>query len=186
MVNTIIISQKLLKDFITQKKLFGIVHFLQYLQKKGNLKKFYIFCGQHNCKLQIPETLPSGLLFHGSQKSQSLLAPNASIGQDGKAEREAFVYATNDPNYAIFLALLNIKEHGDASVVVDGKKTTLAVSTGFVNGSSKIRNGYLHIVSDGLFKKVEDKEYVTSMSVAVLFTIPVEFSDLTVPVYIQA
>lgn len=184
MANTITISQKLLKKFIIQKKLSGTVSLLRYLQKKDHLKDFYAFCEQYDYKLQTSEQLSSNVLFHGSQKLQFSLIPSVSIGRCGKAEQEAAVYATSDPNYAIFLALLSLK-NGGASVTATKKGSKLAVDLDFVNGPSKIKNGYVHIVSNQLFRKTKNKEYITNTPVTILFTVPVTPQDITVPIYIQ-
>lgn len=184
MASTITISQKLLKKFIAQEKLSGAVSFLQYLQTRNHLKDFYAFCEQHDCKLQIPEQLSSSVLFHGSQKLQLSLIPNVSIGRRGKAEQEASVYATSDPNYAIFLALLNLK-NGGASVVATEKWSKLAVDLDFVNGPSTIKNGYVHVVSSQSFRKTKNREYTANTPVTILFTVRVTPQDLTVPIYIQ-
>ena len=110
--------------------------------------------------------------------------PNVSIGRQGKVEQETLVYATDDPNYAIFLALLNLK-NGGASVAMNSEEPTLIVDLDFVNGPSKIKNGYVHIVPNQAFKKTKNREYVTNKQVAILLTVPVTFQDLTIPVCIR-
>jgi len=184
MTKTTIISGELLSKFITLKKLSGTVAFLEYLQKRNHLKDFSIFCKRNSYKLHLPEKLPSGVLFHGSEKLQSLLIPNISIGPNGKTEKETLVYATDDPNYGIFLAVLNLK-NGSASVIADGKKPKLFVDIDFINGPSKIKNGFVHIVSNQSFRKIKNKECVIDTTVPILFIISVKPQDLTVPIYIQ-
>lgn len=76
------------------------------------------------------------------------------MGKYGKAKRSAFLYATDDPNYAIFLALLNL-ENGGASVVATEKESKLAVDLDFVNGPSKIKHGYVHVLSSQSFTKTK-------------------------------
>ncbi len=154
MASPSIISQKLLRRFIAQKKLTGTVSFLRFLKTRSHLKSFYAFCELCGCRLQLPKQLPSDVLFHGSKKLQYILVPNISMGKYGKAKRSAFLYATDDPNYAIFLALLNL-ENGGASVVATEKESKLAVDLDFVNGPSKIKHGYVHVLSSQSFTKTK-------------------------------
>lgn len=184
MGNSIAISQKLLKKFVTQKKLSGTVSFLEYLQKNNQLKDFYAFCKQHERELQTPEHLSSHVLFHGSQRLRRSLKPNVSMGRRGKAEQGASVYATSDANYAIFLALLNLKS-GGASVIATGKRPKLAVDLDFINGPSTIKNGFVHVVSSQSFRKTKNSEYMANTPVTILLTVPVTPQDLTVPIDIQ-
>lgn len=106
------------------------------------------------------------------------------MGKGGKLEQHAHVYSTDDPNYAIFLATLNLK-NGSASVNATKKATTLFVDLDFVNGPSKLKNGYVHVVEGELFRKTKNREYKSNRQINILFTIPVSPTDITVPIYIQ-
>jgi len=165
-----------------QKRLNGTVAFLRFIRHRKNLQDFYNFCSKYGYTL--PHQPLGGVLFHGSQKLQSTLNPNTSVGRNDELEQSAFVYTTDDPNYAIFLAILNLK-NGSASVNATAKNTTLVVNLDFVNGPSKFKKGYVHIVARSSFKKVKNREYKVSQQVKVLFTIPVIPADLTTPIYIQ-
>ena len=185
MTNINAIPKNLLRKFIIHRKLSGTVSFLRYLQKKGQLKDFGAFCEANGYNLQLPPRLPLGVLFHGSQEIRSVLMPNISVGRHGETKNRALLYATDDPNYAIFLAILNLR-NGGASVKANGKKSMLTIDLDFVNGPSKIKNGYAHIISGKSFKKTRNKEYVADISVKVLFAVPVTFKDLTAPIRIQS
>ena len=185
MTNINTIPKNLLRKFIIHRKLSGTVSFLRYLQKKGQLKDFCVFCEANGYNPQLSLQLPLGILFHGSRELRSVLIPNISIGRHSKAENRALLYATDDPNYAIFLAILNLR-NGGASVKMTGKKPVLTVDLDFVNGPSKIKDGYVHIISSKSFKKTRNKEYVADTSVKVLFIVPVTFKDLTAPTCIQS
>jgi len=184
MASTITISKKLLNKFMNQEKLSGIASFLHSLSKRSGLQRFYSFSDSNKYKLHFSEQLPKGVLFHGSQKLQTTIVPNASIGRGGKAEKQTLVHATDGPNYAIFLALLDLK-NGGAGVTASNKNTILTVDIGFVNGLSKLRNGYVHILPNQKFRKTKKREYITNMTVETMFAVPVTPQDLTVPVYIQ-
>jgi|GEM_PF-4692400 len=167
-----IVSKNLLQKFIQHRKLSGVVDFLNFIRKGKNLKSFYDFCAKHNQKLLLPADKNMQVLFHGSLKSRSILSPSKS-----------FVYATEDPNYAIFLAILDLKN--SSAGVISGKETILTVDSNFVNGASKLKNGYVHVVSGKSFKKLKNREYRTNKDVSVLFAIPVSPKDLTVPIKIE-
>ena len=182
MKNKLIVSQKILKTFIKQKRLSGVVDFLNFIKKQSGLKDFYDFCNRNDYTLS--ESVLSGVLFHGSPEKQTVLVPHRSIGRDGVEEEKAFVYTTDDPNYAIFLATLRLK-NGSASVNATAKETILVVDLDFINGPSRLKDGYIHFVSAKGFKKTGNREYKKDKQTEVLFTILVTPSDLTVPIYIQ-
>lgn len=183
MKSGMVISQKILRTFIKQRRLNGKVAFLNFIKRESNLRDFYNFC--HKNHYRLPEQILGKVLFHGSPQKQITLVPHASIGQDGAAEQEAFIYATDDSNYAIFLALLRLNKFGGASVYASPKNTKLSVSLGFVNGPSKLKNGYVHIVPQSNFRKGKNREYKTDKSIHILFSIPVTPQDLTVQIYVQ-
>ena len=161
----------------------GVVSFLRFIRNKRNLLDFSDFLHTHNHTLPLP-LLSGKVIFHGTQTAQSLLVPQNSMGRGGKLERRAYVYATDDPNYAIFLAILRLK-NGSALVNATTKNTVLAVGLDFVNGPSELKGGYVHVLSAENFKKTKNREYKTNQQVEVLFTIAVAPADLTVPIYIQ-
>ncbi|MEX1001817.1 MAG: hypothetical protein WDZ35_06865 [Crocinitomicaceae bacterium] len=177
-----VISKNLLQTFIQQRRLHGVVAFLNFIKSRNNLQIFYNFCDEHD--QIISKVSGAGVLFHGSPEKQVALTPHGSVGRDGTPEQKAFVYATDDPNYAIFLAILNLK-NGGASVNASRKSTHLFVDLDFVNGSSKLKNGYAHIVGRESLKKTKNREYKSDRKINVLFTISVTPADLTVPIYIQ-
>ena len=184
MKGSIVIPQNLLKSFIKQKKLSGTVSFLRFLRKGEGLNNFHSFCKKNNHILPPIGHFMSNVLFHGSQKPQSILRPNTSIGRGGKTERKALVYATDEPNYAIFLAILQLI-NASAGVLASDKDPILTVDLDFVNSQSKLKNGYVHIVSSEFFKKVKNGEYKTDKLIPVLFSILVTPQDLIIPIYIQ-
>jgi hypothetical protein len=178
-----VISKNLLRKFLQEKRLAGIVNFLQFIKHKRNLHAFFDFLRKHNHAWLLPPAI-DGVLFHGSSSVQNILTPKNSIGRGGKREHNAYVYATDDPNYAIFLAILRLR-NGGASVNANMKNTILVVNLDFVNGPSKLKNGYVHILSATGFQKAKNREYRISQKVKILFAVPVTPTDLTVPIYIQ-
>ncbi len=184
MQNNTLISKNLLQDFKKQNKLSSTVEFLFHIQQKRHLQRFYVFCEKNNCIL--PKFVSSTILFHGSTNMLTMLEPNTSVDQDGKKESLNLVYATDDPNYAIFLAILDIRESGGASVhTPKSRPIKLSISLGFINGPSKFKDGYIHIVSGSDFKKKTNKEYVSNRKTRVLFSVPVSPKDLTVPICVK-
>lgn len=175
------ISKKILKEYLHKNGLAGTAAFLESIRTDVGMSDFYRFCKENECALKEP--VPTGVLFHGSQEFLSTLQPNKSVGQNGISEPEDLVYATDDPNYAIFLAVITL-ENGSASVKVEKNGTVLAVDLDFVNGPSRFEEGYVHVVSGAEFEKTTNTEYVANKDIDVLFSVPVAVNDLTVPIQI--
>ncbi len=142
----------------------------------------YDFCKSQG--VALPKRAPRRVLFHGSRGLHTTLTPHVSIGRSGKTEKEHRVYATDDPNYAVFLAVLDLK-NGSAAVHASPEGTALAVDLEFVNGPSQLKSGYVHLVAARYFKKADNREYTANRPVEVLCAIPVIPADLTVPIHIQ-
>lgn len=171
-----LIPKNLLDVFIKNKKLKNIVGFLNFIKNKNNLHDFSEFCQKNNYFITDNIKELRSVLFHGSSKKHYILKPDTS--------EEKSIYATDDPNYAIFLATLNLK-NGSASVRATKNSTILAIGLDFVNGPSKFKTGYVHIVSKDTFKKTSNREYQTNKPVEVLFSIKTSPEDITVPIYVQ-
>ncbi len=175
------ISDKYLKLFIQKNDLSSVVEFLNFLQDDG-IVQFYKFCQNQNCAIDLGvktvEELPKKLLFHGAQKAQEILTPFAQ-----ECELSA-VYATNNPNYAIFLAVINLYD-ASAGVVANERSTELIIDIDFVNGQSKLTNGFVHILSANKFHYTTNCEFQANCAINVLFSIPVSPSDLTVPICVS-
>lgn len=177
-----VISKNLLQKFMRRNRLFGVVAFLHFIRRKSSLQEFYDFCSQYGQILPKP---PRGnVLFHGSSTVRQVLQPNTSMGHGGKRERCSYVYATDDPNYAVFLAVLDLR-NGSASVTATARNTVLVVNLDFVNGPSKLKNGYVHVLAGEGFRKTQNREYRTNRPTNILFAIPVNAADLAIPIYIQ-
>lgn len=164
-----LLSRTLLRKFLAQKRLKGIAPFLDYIRSREHLSEFRAFCGKKGIELQESE----GVLFHGSQNARSVVKP-----------KDSYVYATDDPNYAIFLAVLSLK-NGGASVQADREETLLSVDTDFVNGPSRFKEGYVHVLPAQGFRTRKNQEYVKRSPVTPLFLFPVCVEDLTVPVFVR-
>jgi len=98
---------------------------------------------------------PKIVLLHGSRNRQRILKPSVSSGGSNKNKNETLIYATNNPNYAIFLAVIDLQESGEASVVVEDAVAHLSISKGFVNGESRLASGYVHLVEGSSFQKID-------------------------------
>jgi hypothetical protein len=97
--NTHHIPREIINLFLKQKKIPDIVSFLVYIEKEKNFKAFALFCGEHGYDISyVKKSTP--LVFHGAPDLFEVLTPQNI--DDG-------VYATDDPNYALFLAILYLK-----------------------------------------------------------------------------
>lgn len=121
----------------------------------------------------------STLLFHGSRQFQNSLVPRVSTGGTNEDRKRERVYATDDPNYAIFLAVIDLREGGSASVEATNDHLRLCIDLGFVNGRSRFSKGYVHVVDGALFQKKGNHEFTATAVVPTLFAIEVSPKDLT-------
>jgi hypothetical protein len=180
---TLLITSELLKKFLKKKHISSVIPFLVSLEKKSMRQDFYNFLSKHGCTLQTKHLSP--VLFHGSNVLTSMLNQHRSTGAGGRKENESLVYATDDPNYAIFLAVLNLKNGGAGVVAKKGKQSRLTIDLDFVNGTSKLQPGFVHVVSAKDFAATGNREYVSKKETEVLFSIRVTPSDLTVPIVVM-
>lgn len=175
-----IISRESLLDYIQRKSFEGVVDLMHSLQDKENLQSFLTFFQkEHEDILSKIENIT----FHGSQDALSKLIPNRSVGSGGEKEGKAYVYGTEDPNYAIFMACLSL-DQGEASVNAEPEETMLFIDLDFVNGPSQLKSGYLHLIDTSSFERIPNNEYRSEEEVEILLSISVEPGDLTVPVYV--
>jgi hypothetical protein len=164
------ISRKLIDRFIFQKKLSTIEAFFKYVSRPANLKTFAAYA-----KIKMPEQTITRVLFHGSQTYHEELIPT---------RKEKFVYATDNPTYAIFLGVLDLN-NASAGVSITKKETKLTVDLDFVNGRSSLRPGWVYIIDGDNFKQAANSEYISKRATKVLCAIPVQPSDLTIPIVIK-
>ncbi len=175
------IYQNTINQYVRQAKHSSLGVFIRSLQHVGKIKKFIQYCHRHGYNSPISEPLPP-FLYHGSLLPNKQLTPNRSVGGGDKKERKTLVYATSEINYAIFLAILRLK-NASASASTRGKKLALGVDLSFVNGPSTLTPGYLHVIAKEKFWHVSGSEYATDVPVRVLLSIPVTPANLTLPIY---
>ncbi|HUC31501.1 MAG TPA: hypothetical protein VMR99_02310 [Candidatus Paceibacterota bacterium] len=165
------IPRKLVERFILKKKLGDIVGFLEYIiDKPAHMKTFAAYA-----QINLPQDIANKILLHGSLTYHKQLIVS---------QKEKFIYATNDPNYAIFLGIIDLK-NASAGVLINQKGVELTIDTDFVNGPSSLRAGWVHAVMGKDFKQKANHEYFSKKSTDVLFAVPVLPTDLTVPVVIK-
>lgn len=177
------IPRATIEKFIVQKKLHNVVGFLDYVAQRNHLKELLNFIRLRDFGV-LPGNITPHFLFHGSSQHHNQLTAISPSKRRVKEIKKLLIYATSDPNYAIFLALLRLK-NASASVVSRNGRTKLAVDLAFVNRLSSLGPGWVHLVSGGNFKKILNNEYVSVKPVEVLFAFPVVPSDLTVPINIE-
>lgn len=180
-METVLITRERIRSLSKGKGLKSIVPYLLYIQKDPSVLKEMVSINRR----ELDEVKKSGILFHGSKQLFKLIKPYRTTNHELEVSSDAFVYATSDPNYAIFLAILHMQPNGSASVDTSKEITELSVNLGFVNGKSTLDKGYVHIVTKNNFKDVRNSEYVSKNTVTVLCSFEVLPSDLTVPIIIR-
>ena len=176
-----LIPRAKIEEFCRKNSIEGIADFLASILV--NSQTFLSFL--ESSGTTIISNPPVSILFHGSQKDPDYLGSSFSINQANTKREESLVYATDNPNYTIFLAIIDLVERGHASVLVEDGKTSLSVDRGFVNGGSQIKDGYVHVVDGAGFKPSDNDEYVSSQPARILFSIKVRPSDLTEKIWIK-
>lgn len=114
--------------------------------------------------------LPEEICFHGSRS----LCAEIKVNEQGG---ESIIYATDVLDYAIFMALLELK-NGFASVAFNNDVIDLQIDIDFVNGDSSICDGYVYILDKSMFVPSSTHEFISEKSVSVYAAIPVTFDDL--------
>lgn len=129
--------------------------------------------------------LPESLVFHGSREEIQSFQTNVSLGGGNENKEDALVYASSEPDYAIFLALLDIQEGGSASVTCVTDEVKKSVTLGFVNGDSKIVEGYVYVLDVKDFTEHDNAEFTSDNSdLKPLFSVKVSITDLESPVIV--
>lgn len=125
-------------------------------------------------------SLPADFLMHGSTSLLEMLETNVSDGGSNANKTESLVYTTDNPDYAIFLAIIDLKDNGRAGVVFDKNNEIpeLSINTQFINGESKIIDGYVHILEGSSFVPNANREFTSNVSIKPLCIIPVSAKDL--------
>lgn len=158
----------MLKEFTD----YGIADFINYLSTKG-------FTGVN------PELCEQQVLLHGSNRMVQLFEPRVSTGGGNSNKEEPLVYATDDPEYAIFMATahqrggtfgIRYNRHGFITCYVD---------LTFINGPSSLESGYVYMFPQNLFEKVGKHEFTCPNQVESVLAIPVEPEDLITPITIR-
>lgn len=177
-----LVPRNIVQGYLTEQGGLDIVAFLCQLRDNG-IDSFLRFCCSERVEIEPAEKVGT-VLFHGAPGLLSVIEPRRSVGENGEKEIEKLVYATDDPNYAIFLSILRLRD-ARASVNSQQNEPELLVDLDFVNGPSSLENGFVHIVSEKGFRRKTKGEFASSVSREVLFVIEVTPADLTVPIRIQ-
>lgn len=120
--------------------------------------------------MEIPKKL-----FHGS---------NVKFEQFKDGDN---VYASDDINYAIFMAIINLRDNGRASAGVDDKgNLQFYIDEDFVNGESFFSTGYVYEVVSNNFSKTKEREYLSEIGIEIVNVREVTIKDLKEYINIRA
>ena len=140
--------------------------------------------GTFSAKFNI--ALPDTLVFHGTSEKIENFQTNISLGGANENKEEALVYASNEPDYAIFLGLIELQEGGSASVTCENGEVKKSVTVGFVNGDSKRNEGYIYVLDAKDFIAHDNSEFTSDQSdLLPLFSVKVGINDLESPIVIN-
>lgn len=131
-----------------------------------------------NFEDQTGIVLPEQVLFHGSKEICSSLELHISEGGENESKHGPLIYATDEPEYGIFLAILDIKDGMAGVYFDDNDQIRLWIDTDFQNGASGFSRGVLHIVDGMGFKQEPNHEFTIDEKVTPLFCVEVCKEDL--------
>ena len=180
MEKTFIINRDELLHFARRNRLAGIAGVLQSLHARQGMRRFLDYLA--HCGYEIPDNPCRKALFHGSSRPLRRLLPRGGAKR-GKNDN-GYVYATRLPDYAIFLALLRLRG-GGASVAQRRGRLELWVDLDFINGPSRLAEGYVHILPAEGFAEKDDLEFRARDPVSCLFALRVTPADLSLPVQVK-
>lgn len=149
----------------------GIADFVNYLSQKGFEGLGIVAENQK-------------VLLHGSDKLISVFEPKVSTGGGNSNKEERLVYATEDSEYAIFMAITH-QRGGTYGISYKQTGFTCYVDLTFINGPSTLEPGYVYIFNREGFEQVGNHEFTTSNQTGSLLAIPVEPEDLITPITIR-
>ena len=172
------LEREILQDFASTEGLTNLVEILTHISNNG-YEKFSSYISNNG--ISLPPKTSASILFHGSPFRLEELNSAISLGGQNENKDQALVYASDDPNYAIFLAILDIQS-GSASVHTENRKIKLSVDKEFMDGESKFIDGYLYVVDGQNFQSVGNHEHTCSTKVTILFAVKVTRQDLTEPI----
>lgn len=148
------------------------------------LSSFLNFLSQKGIALSILE-INTKTILHGSGKVILQFELRVSKGGPNTNQDEPLVYASDDPDYAIFLAVIKLKGEGMASVGYPGGNVECSINTAFINGESKLSDGYVYLLDRQTFNEDALHNFSSPASQTPMLAIPVNPSDMHTKVVIN-
>src|SRR4051812_817948 len=127
--NPPLIDRSLVEDYC--KKNSMSVHGLLDGFVKDGVNNFSDYLREVGLNLNIPADARG--ILHGSQNLFPQFEPRVSKGGPNANKHEPLVYASDDPNYAIFLGIVDLKAGSAGTGYVNGE-IQCRISKEFVNG----------------------------------------------------
>lgn len=121
-----------------------------------------------------------GRVFHGTSEPCTTLLPRQPMNRALGARAEIGVYASDDPDYAIFMSLARA---GRASVAVSTYRHDLGVVCAAHPAMLELMKrpdiiGYVHVCRRELFEELHPREFIARQPVVPEQIIPVSAADL--------
>lgn len=164
----------------------SVYDLLHELVQKG-FANFVSYLTQNGIKTNIEPTQKA--ILHGSHKQIANFVPRPSTGGTNPDKDQPLIYATDDPDYAIFMAIT--KSHGGSYGIdyfMNDKgiyKIVCSVGLDFVNGESQLTDGYVYLLDHDKFMENGGHQYTSGVEQASLMAIPVNPQDMNTSIHIQ-
>lgn len=123
-------------------------------------------------------------VLHGSPHLFNKFEPRVSKGGGNKNKEEKLVYASDDPDYSIFMGVIKLRS-GMASVGYYSGKIRCSVTLDFVNGDSELSDGYVYVLDNETFVEDSRHHFTSPVDHEPMMIIPVKPTDMQSEVIID-
>jgi len=175
-----LINRSLIDEYCKNKDI-GVNELLQEFVVKG-LDDFSRYLSSKGVKNEISPSIKG--VLHGSTDLFSKFEPRISTGGPNENKETPLIYASDDPDYSTFMAIIKLK-NGSARVSYRTGRIQCSVDKDFINGPSQIINGYVYILDQSKFETSGNHQFTCPTEQEPIFIIPVEPKDLKVEIAVK-
>jgi hypothetical protein len=177
-----LIDRTLIEEYCKNKDI-GVHDLLQDFVVEG-LDDFSIFLSSKGIKNEIAPS--TKVLLNGSADLFFKFEPRISTGGPNENKETPLIYASDDPDYAMFMAIIKLRE-GSASVNYNHRteKIQCFVHKDFINGPSQIVNGYVYILDQSKFEMNGKHHFTCPTEQEPIFIIPIKPKDLRTDIVVK-
>lgn len=126
------------------------------------------------------------VILHGSSNMIYEFKPRVSRDGPNSNQEEPLIYATDDPDYAIFLAILdNKRTKGIPMVYYDQGQIKCSIDLDYAKFADGFNSGFVYLLDKSSFEENSAHHFTSPLKQVPLFAIPIQPRDLKTTVYID-